>query len=70
MQNEVLNSLQEKVDESTHQFIKMFEKSATDVRTIIDREFSQKPWLYFTSCVGAGVVVGYFIGRSNSRFKF
>jgi uncharacterized membrane-anchored protein YhcB (DUF1043 family) len=64
---ELLNSFQHKIEETTQQFIKTFEQSATEVKTVINREFSQKPWMYFTSFVGAGVVIGYFVGRSQKK---
>jgi ElaB/YqjD/DUF883 family membrane-anchored ribosome-binding protein len=63
--DEVMNSIQTKIEDATYQFIETFEESARDVKSMVDREFSQKPWVYFTSIIGTGVIIGYLLGRSG-----
>lgn len=65
--SELLSSLHHTIDQTTQEFIETFEKAAKDVKVTIDREFSQKPWMYFTSFIGVGVVIGYFIGRAEKN---
>ena len=67
IQDELIRSVRHKIDEATQQFIGAFEQSAKEVKAVMESEFSRKPWLYVTSLIGAGVVIGYFVGRSELK---
>lgn len=63
-----LDSLHQKVEATTQKFISTFQKSAKEISEMIDHEFSSKPWVYFTTCLGAGIVLGYMVGSSKPRY--
>ena len=65
--DDLLKSIHLKIDEGTQQLIQTFKESAQEVRSGMEKEFSEKPWTVCFAVIGIGLGLGYGLGHSRAR---